>query len=338
MRKPLSQKNRERVDYFLMKGITTREVAKKMKISKGLVSKIAKEKGFQTKNKSGRKKILSERDEKFCAREITSGRASTAAAVRRNIRETFDVNASEKTISRALKNQGLNSAVKKKKPELSPKNIKARLQFAKTHQDWTLDDWKRVIWSDETKVNRFNSDGRTWFWGHDPSKLDGNSVTTTRKFGGGGIIVWGCMTSEGVGFCCKADSTIDQHLYREILEEELLQTIEWYQMDESKVIFQQDNASLHMAKSVQEWMSTRQFQTMIWPAQSPDLNPIEHLWCELKRRLNRFDSPPNGILQLWERVQEVWNSIPPSVCLNLIESMPRRIRAVLRAKGKWTKY
>ncbi len=109
--------------------------------------------------------------------------------------------------------------MKKKKPDLSLKNIKARLHFAMSHQDWTLDDWKRVIWSDETKVNRFNSDGRTWFWGHDPSKLDENSVTTTRKFGGGGIIVWGCMTSEGVDFCCKADSTIDQHLYRDILDD-----------------------------------------------------------------------------------------------------------------------
>ena len=77
---------------------------------------------------------------------------------------------------------------------------------------------------------------------------------------------------------------------------------------------------------------------MIWPAQSPDINPIEHLWSHLKRKLAEYEEPPSGMIELWERIEKEWNAIPASVCQNLIESMPRRVEAVLKAKGGYTKY
>src|SRR3979490_2242067 len=72
--------------------------------------------------------------------------------------------------------------------------------------------------------------------------------------------------------------------------------------------------------------------------QSPDLNPIEHLWDHAKNRLKEYPTPPKGVWQIWERVEEVWNNIPPELCQNLIESMPRRLEAVIKAKGGNTKY
>ena len=77
---------------------------------------------------------------------------------------------------------------------------------------------------------------------------------------------------------------------------------------------------------------------MIWPAQSPDLNPIDHLWTHLKKKLAEYEEPPKGILELWNRAEGEWNKIEKEVCQNLIESMPRRIEAVLSAKGGYTKY
>ena len=73
-------------------------------------------------------------------------------------------------------------------------------------------------------------------------------------------------------------------------------------------------------------------------AQSPDLNPIEHLWGWLKRRLAELENPPKGIYKLWDRVQVEWERIPVEECQKLIKSMPRRIEAVLKAKGGYTKY
>ena len=77
---------------------------------------------------------------------------------------------------------------------------------------------------------------------------------------------------------------------------------------------------------------------MVWPAQSPDVNPIEHSCSYLKRRLAEYKHPPNGILELWERIQMEWDKIPVEECQKLIESMARRIQAVFRAKGGYTKY
>jgi transposase len=131
---------------------------------------------------------------------------------------------------------------------------------------------------------------------------------------------------------------MDQHLYKEILAGELLQTVRWYGMNPERVIFQQDNDSKHRARSVQEWLNEQPFSVLEWPPQSPDLNPIEHLWALLKRRLNGYERPPSGMISLWERVEEQWNKIEPEMCLKLIESMPNRIDAVLKAKGRWTDY
>ena len=71
-----------------------------------------------------------------------------------------------------------------------------------------------------------------------------------------------------------------------------------------------------------------------WPAQSPDLNPIEHL----KRRQANCEAMPSGVHELWERVQVEWERISKEECVHLIESMPRRIAEVLRMKGGHTKY
>ena len=77
---------------------------------------------------------------------------------------------------------------------------------------------------------------------------------------------------------------------------------------------------------------------MLWQAQSPDLKLIEHLWQHLKRRLEGHPTSPGGIPELWERVGKEWEAIPQSVCRDLVESMPRRVAAVIRAKGGYTEY
>src|SRR5260370_34989948 len=77
---------------------------------------------------------------------------------------------------------------------------------------------------------------------------------------------------------------------------------------------------------------------MKWPAQSADLNPIEHLWHHIKRKLGDYEEPPSGIHELWDRGETEWEKIEPRVGQNLIESMPRREEAFFKAKVGYTKY
>lgn len=338
MKKKINKERQNDIVSQLHQGKSSRNVAKMFGVGKSTVQRIAKKKNLILNDKGGRKKKLSLREEKFCVKKITSGEAKSVVELTKILKNEMEVEVGRKTVARALNNSGLKAGEKKKKPALSPKNIKSRLEFAKNHQDWTEEDWNRVIFSDESKINRFNSDGRSWCWFRENKQLEERTVKPQRKFGGGGIMIWACMTHMGVGFMCKIEGNMDQHLYKSILEDDLMKTIEYYQLDEEKLIFQHDNDPKHKSKLVQEWLSDQEFPTLQWPAQSPDLNPIEHLWSEVKRQLNKFDSPPKGVLELWERVQSIWNNISVEICRNLYNSMPRRIAAVIKAKGRWTKY
>src|SRR3979490_2834931 len=104
------------------------------------------------------------------------------------------------------------------------------------------------------------------------------------------------------------------------------------------IIFQQDNDPKQTCKKATQWFSGHGYEVMKWPTQSPDLNPIEHLWTIVKKCLSDYENPPNRVHELWERVKVEWNKIEPEVCQKLIECMPRRVQAVMRANGGYTKY
>ena len=115
----------------------------------------------------------------------------------------------------------MKAVVKKKCPCLISAHKKARLDFAESHQHWTVEDWKQVIWSDETKINHIGSNGKRWAWKKAGEGLSDRLVQGTVKFGGGSLMMWGCMTWEGVGMACKIDGRMDTDLYLQIMEDEL---------------------------------------------------------------------------------------------------------------------
>lgn len=288
--------------------------------------------------KGGRPKRLSEQDVRSCIKHVTSGGAETAAEASKRLSEATGRRISASTVRRVLKKSGLQAREKQIKPKLSIKHIRDRLRFAQEHKDWTIDDWKRVVFSDESKINRFNSDGRSWCWIRDGESLQPRQVKQTVKHGGGSVMIWGCMTYNGGGSVIQIKGIMDQHLYRKILADELVPTVDEMEYTADEVIFQHDNDPKHKAKSVQEWLGGQEFSTMWWPAQSPDLNPIEHLWSMIKIGLNKYEAPPRGIIELYSRVEEVYLGIPKEFFNNLYESMPRRMQAVIKARGRWTKY
>ncbi len=110
----------------------------------------------------------------------------------------------------------------------------------------------------------------------------------------------------------------------------------WQLYGDADFIFQQDLAPAHTAKGTKSWFNDHGVTVLDWPANSPDLNPIENLWGIVKRKMR--DTRPNNADDLKATVKETWASIPPQQCHKLITSMPRRIEAVIKAKGAPTKY
>ena len=151
-------------------------------------------------------------------------------------------------------------------------------------------------------------------------------------------MVWGSMGWNGVGILIEVEGKMDADQYCQILDEGVVESFEKLEIEEGEQYFQQDNDPKHISWKAQKWFEDNNIQVLSWPAQSPDLNPIEHLWDHFKCQLQKYETSPRGAYELWDRLVEEWNAIAPEVCQNLIESMPRRIQAVIRAKGGHTKY
>jgi transposase len=285
------------------------------------------------KSVGGRPPKLSPANVRYAVRTVTHSNTVSASQAAQQLCNLTGQSIHPSTVRRALRKAGLKAVKKPKKPQLTYAQQQVRKAFALAHKDWTVEDWKRVLWSDETKINRLGSDGLKWAWARKGDPLSNRLIRETRNFGGGSLMFWGCMGWNGTGLGCKLEGTMTKFVYLDILRDELMGTLEHFGWEPADVLFQQDNASSHKSKVCIKWFEDQGFELLEWPADSPDLNPIENLWSELKRRLGCYETPPSGVLELWERVQEEWNQIEPEYCQKLIESMPTRMAEVLRNKG-----
>lgn len=335
----LSKKLQDSIKALLLKNTSIRKISTILKIPKSTIHDYATTIEIKTHNSAGRKKILSPQNITYAVTQLTTNKTKSIKNLTQNLQEHNGIKVSRQTLSRELHNAGLRSTTKKKKPAISQKNRKERLAFAKSHKDWTVDDWKRVVFSDETKINRFGSDGKSWTWIREGERsLQPRNVKATIKGGGGSLMVWGCITAGGVGYLADIEGIMDQNLYLDILKTDLRKTIDWYGIDEEKMIFMQDNDPKHTAKKVKNYLSEQEFKLLSWPAQSPDLNPIENCWSYLKAQLYAYDKQANGLKELWERLEVEWEKIKVDYIEKLYESMPRRMSLCIKAKGYWTKY
>lgn len=162
-------------------------------------------------------------------------------------------------------------------------------------------------------------------------------VQPVTKFGGHKLQVWGCVTSQGVGYACGLPEGVDGATYKKIMKEELVRTINLFFKDYRGVFFQQDGAGPHRANVVKEHFRKQKYSVLPWPAHSPDLSPIENLWADLKKRLEA----KNGEIRkadLWSVVDAEWELTSKDYCKKLFSSMPERLAAVIKAKGGYTRY
>ncbi|KAK3521948.1 hypothetical protein QTP70_020049 [Hemibagrus guttatus] len=220
-------------------------------------------------------------------------------------------------------------------PLLKPVYVRAHLKFAREHLDDPEEDWENVIWSDETKIELFGKNSTCCVWRRKNAELYPKNTIPTVKHGGGNIMLWGCFSAKGPGRLIRVKERMIGAMYREILSKNLLPSARALKMKRGWV-FQHDNDPKHTTLATKEWLRKKHFKVLEWPSQSPDLNPIENLWRELKIRVAQ--QQPQNITALEEICKEEWAKLPATVCKNLVATYRKRLTSVIANKGYITKY
>jgi hypothetical protein len=284
-------------------------------------------------------------DDRVIVRSFLKDRFLSAVEIKSDLKVALKNPPSEWTVRRRLRRVGLKAHRPRAKPLLTPEQKKRRLEWAEKHEHWTAADWSRVVWSDESAVQLFKYRSR-WVWRFPREELDERCLISTVKHGGGKIMVWGAFTCDGVWELRKIEGKLEKKQYHSILVGRVMPGMRELIKNNPGVgwIFQQDNDPKHRAHLNQDYLKSqeaklkKEFTVLDWPSQSPDMNPIENLWNIVKAKLNVRHPRPSSLDQLFDAIQDEWSKISKRTLKNLVESMPRRVQALLEARGGYTKY
>jgi transposase len=329
-------------------GLSTRDIARQVTRSPSTVCRILQTYDYKTFNARDRTRIGKRKTTKHEDRILTRTAKANDDQSYRDIIHMSGIKVSCNTLRRRLKEIGLYSRIRRQKPVLKPHHKAARLYWARKYQNWTVKDWIRVIWSDESSIvlgrkSRRRRCIRKKGHAHKPRHCDG-----TVKSGKITMMVWACFNGLKPGplIVCDAGS-VNADRYLDILRDGVVTFVEDLLTPapgsntitvatSDTYLFMHDNAPCHTAKKVTEFLKKRRVPTMKWPAQSPDLNPIENLWVDLKERFHarcitiglKPSTRPEVLEKYATILRQLWRGQGLKLITKLIESMPRRIAAV----------
>jgi hypothetical protein len=225
---------------------------------------------------------------------------------------------------RPIKKQLLTRAMRKK-----------RLDWARAHRHWGKDEWKKVLFSDEThfEVRGFKTQ---FVRRSENERISEHHLEQTVKHPPKKMF-WGCFSVQGTGGLLPVEGMMNSTKYEAVVKRKVIPVLRKRWPDGSGV-FQQDKAPCHVSHQMLKFFKQNKVRVLEWPGNSPDLNPIENLWAILKKRLQKRDCTTmdkliNNVIDVWFKDSEM-----PSLCVRLIESMPERVEQVIKARGGHTSY
>ncbi|GFW33993.1 transposable element Tcb1 transposase [Trichonephila clavipes] len=264
-------------------------------------------------------------------------RRSTASDLSRQLSSATGTAVSWQTVYRRLEHIGLYARRPVRCVPLTATHCRLRLTWSREHALWTPQQWSCVMFSDESRFSLQSDFRRTLKWREPGTHYHPENTIERHRYGGAGWLAFGeelffssreCLHVQNVTMTC--------HIYRDVILEQHVRLFRGAMGAE--FLFIDDNARLHHANIVDECLPSEDITRMDWPAYSPNLNAIEHVWDMLAGRIATRQPPPTCLLELrWAYLDE-WCNIPQNQIDNLILSMPRRCKACIPSSGRHTPY
>lgn len=342
--KMTSREDCVRAVFLSEQGRSQSQVAHELGLSKSAVQRLLKRyretHSFDRRPGSGKKRCTTPRDDRSIVLNCLQDRTLNAKQLNQELERTRGVNVSSDTVRRRLKEVGIQPKRAATGPKLSREHKEKRLRFAREHADWTPEQWGSVLFTDESRVCLFGNDRRKRVYRRPGERYAQCCISEVVSFGGGSCMVWGGISleikSELVFIACGPEGGLNGQRYIDnILQAHVVPLAEEIG---DQFVLMHDNARPHVANRVREFLAEANIPTLDWPALSPDLNPIEHLWDQLKRRVRERKPAPQTVPELRIALTEEWERLPQENIVNLIRSLPNRMNAVIRARGGNTKY
>lgn len=239
-----------------------------------------------------------------------------------------------RTLYRRIRAFGLFSYRPRLVLPLNPDHCRQRLNWCRERQHWEA-EWRNVIFSDESRFCLGMHDGRRRVRRHRGERRDIGFAVERHVHRTVGVMVWGAIAygSRSPLLFIRGSMTAARYV------EDVLQTTLLPYLDgRPHVLFQQDNARPHIARRTMDFLQEAGVNVLPWPPRSPDLNPIEHVWDMMGRRLSNLPHPPQTLAHLIHEVQVAWNEVPQGDIDHLILSMPRRVQECTQLRGRQTHY
>ena len=241
------------------------------------------------------------------------------------------------TIRRVIKKFGLRRRIAARRTLMNEVQRNKRRNWSQSRKKLPISYWARVLFSDE-KIFRTDSHRRGVFVTRRVNEKFEKKCVQLGPKRGPQIHVWGLIGWRGVGPIKLVNGRLDAREYQKQILSDLKEVgAKMCSKKQKGWIFQQDLAPPHSARSTTEFLANKNISVLEWPGNSPDLNPIEHVWGYLAQKLDGLPMATTNNM-LWEQVQAAWHTIPVSYLRQLYRSMPRRISAVLESEGGFTSY
>lgn len=241
---------------------------------------------------------------------------------------------SDQTVRNRLREAGIRARRPVKAVVLTRRHRQVRHQWARTHRVWPQQRWRTVWFSDESRFLLQRGDGRARVYRRRNERFANNCIQEVDRFGGGSVMMWAAISHTGKTALVHIPGNLTAQRYcDEILQPHVLPL-----MQQNGARFQHDNARPHTARITTALLTNSNVAVLPWPSKSPDLNPIEHLWDDLDRRVRQRQPQPQSLQQLVNALQDEWNNIPQQAIRTLISSMGRRCQAVIDSRGGHTRY